>query len=259
MEVLCLELTCKFFRNIFISDRVFWLRRLHALEQDEAPNLPRHIPISTLTLAKLRSLVESAHRRHLKYTNSAPLQPTREEKVSIRCLDPTRMNPHLLRRELLPGGELFLDGSSQYELCCYNVLDNKCIWIHRPDDDTEHSGNPTQHDVHKDTPRVQSFGCDMQANGDVLVLVVGTSPGNSRDKMFITLKIFQISPHMDLKPDRLPVPVHYSEKIEIPWLLVDRSNRSALDVLERRTLYCNCWVCFRQCRPGRQLSHLRAR
>ncbi|KAH8109650.1 hypothetical protein DFH11DRAFT_1811339, partial [Phellopilus nigrolimitatus] len=170
--------TCKYFRNIFISDRVFWLRRLHALEQDEAPNLPRHIPISTLTLAKLRSLVESAHRRHLKCTNSAPLQPTREEKVVPHHSNYRKTYSDLHLKELLPGGELFLDGYPGSELHCFNVLDGKCIWTHRPSDDLEGAGN------HKpDEYSVKTFGYDMQANGDVLVLVVGTSPGNSRDKM----------------------------------------------------------------------------
>ncbi|KAH8109638.1 hypothetical protein DFH11DRAFT_1515346, partial [Phellopilus nigrolimitatus] len=186
IEVLCLELTCKFFRNIFISDRVFWLRRLHALEQDEAPNLPRHIPISTLTLPKLRSLVIRAHRRYLKYTGPAQLRLPREIKKNLWNLNRQSCHTSLSHKKLLPGGELFLSACLK-ELQCFKVLDGKCIWAHRPDEHAlkdEHALDPsdkTRKYPKPDEYTVQNFGYDMQANGDVRVLVVGTSPSNSND------------------------------------------------------------------------------
>ncbi|KAH8108406.1 hypothetical protein DFH11DRAFT_1516999, partial [Phellopilus nigrolimitatus] len=116
LEVLRLERTCKFFRFI-LYDRVFWLHRLHALEQHEAPNpplglrnvppyLPRHIPISTLSLLKLCSLVVHAHRRHLKYTGKAPFKLTR--KTTVPDLATASRMLLSYNCKLLPGGTLFL-------------------------------------------------------------------------------------------------------------------------------------------------------
>ncbi|KAH8109624.1 hypothetical protein DFH11DRAFT_1861175 [Phellopilus nigrolimitatus] len=137
------------------------------LEQNEAPDLPRHIPISTLTSHRLRGLVIGAHRRYLNCINRTPLrrlqqpQITREITVSPRFPEP---DPHSWSEpELLPGGALFLVvcrparevGTNQYLgfLRCFNVPGGECVWTYQPDE-----------------LDVRGFGYDMQANGDVHVL-----------------------------------------------------------------------------------------
>ncbi|KAH8109664.1 hypothetical protein DFH11DRAFT_1730928 [Phellopilus nigrolimitatus] len=163
MEVLRLELTCKFFRYI-IYDKAFWLLRLRALEQDEAPNLPRHIPISTLTVPELRTLVIRAHRRHLNCTGPAPLRPTREITGPI-CPPDSGLRENC--PELLPGGALLLIRwmprlGPRFQpsfLQCFNVPGGKCIWTHQ-----------------SDGLEVRRFDYDMQANGDVRVLTESSPP-----------------------------------------------------------------------------------
>ncbi|KAH8109672.1 hypothetical protein DFH11DRAFT_913291 [Phellopilus nigrolimitatus] len=169
-EVLCLESTCKFLRNVFMSDRIVWLRHLHMLEQNEAPDLPRHIPISTLTSLKLRGLVIDAHRRHFNCTNPDQtqwLQHTREISVSTRFLEPDMYSWG--RPELLPGGTLFLAVCMPVEnsstswfsefLQCFSVSTGECIWTYQPD-----------------RLEVRRFDYDMQENGDVHVLTESGSP-----------------------------------------------------------------------------------
>ncbi|KAH8111667.1 hypothetical protein DFH11DRAFT_1792290, partial [Phellopilus nigrolimitatus] len=142
-----LSQTCKYFHSI-ISNRVFWLYRLHALEQDRAPNLPHHISISTLSMSKLRSLVIHAHRRYHNCTRPGPVRPTKEITVHIKQ-PPGRSYCW----ELLPGGELLLVCWNTGLLQCLKVPSGECIWEHAP------------------VPKGQ-FGYEMQANGDVHVFMV---------------------------------------------------------------------------------------
>ncbi|KAH8103182.1 hypothetical protein DFH11DRAFT_1735036 [Phellopilus nigrolimitatus] len=69
--VLALGATCKFLHEV-VSNGLFWLKRFRELEQDDAPDLPRHVSLRDLTLEELRTLVERAHRRRLNCTGSAP-------------------------------------------------------------------------------------------------------------------------------------------------------------------------------------------
>ncbi|KAH8108413.1 hypothetical protein DFH11DRAFT_1516987, partial [Phellopilus nigrolimitatus] len=175
LEVLNLERTCKYFRFI-LYDRVFWLHRLHALEQHEAPDLPRHIRISSLSVLELRRLVVRAHRRHLKYTGKAPFKLTR--KSTVHDLATTS---HMLSvPKLLPGGTLFLSLTRfEQKLECFSVPGGECINSHKPE--IKQSDNHTQPETYAYS--VDCFGYDMQENGDVRVIMVGDSPGmrtNSR-------------------------------------------------------------------------------
>ncbi|KAH8109074.1 hypothetical protein DFH11DRAFT_1515984 [Phellopilus nigrolimitatus] len=164
--VLLFSQTCRFIHNI-ISVRVFWLYRLHALEQDNAPNLPPHISISTLTLPQLRTLVIRAHRRHRNCMRPGTLRPTREIQVKIKCPNLDNISSNWA---LLPGGELFLVSTTEGYIQCFNVREKKkCIWTHQPKEpmDREQILNRQPYKL-----KVEGFDYDMQANGDVHVLVV---------------------------------------------------------------------------------------
>ncbi|KAH8104196.1 hypothetical protein DFH11DRAFT_1692350 [Phellopilus nigrolimitatus] len=167
-EVLSLEATCKFFREVVLN-RLFWIERLRALEQDRAPDLPPHVSIDDLTLEQLRTLVVRAHRRVLNYTGPAPMRPTRETTVRVGFVnsDGTAGRPlgYMLKMKLLPGGVLLLVLWSEGDLQCWTVPGGKCVWSYRWQPEAE------------DMPpmKVCSFAYDMQANGDVRVLVVSES------------------------------------------------------------------------------------
>ncbi|KAH8111788.1 hypothetical protein DFH11DRAFT_1790712 [Phellopilus nigrolimitatus] len=212
-ELVSLQLTCKFL--YFDSARFFWLLHLHALDQAKAPNLPRHISVSDLTVPQLHSLVIHAHQRHFNCTSPAPLQPTREITVPI-CTPPETclFRPGV---ELLPGCELFLVcwptifppefnpcivvDSSGFELGpeveldmsdprfqpsslqCFNVPGGECIWTHKS------SGLEILH-----------FDYDMQANGDVHVVTAISGYDCVAERWTTSLEITQLSPHT--KPAR---------------------------------------------------------
>ncbi|KAH8109077.1 hypothetical protein DFH11DRAFT_970814 [Phellopilus nigrolimitatus] len=202
-EVQSLVLTCRFIHNI-ISVRVFWLYRLHALEQDNAPNLPPHISISTLTLPQLRTLVIRAHRRHRNCMRPGTLRPTREIRVNIKC-------PYLhdisSNQALLPGGELFLVWTAEGYIQCFNVRKRKCIWTYQPKEPM------SREEILERQPyklKVEGFDYDMQANGDVHVLVVSgvSSPRGIGTRI---IEIIQSSPQT-----KIPRP-RYTYKRENIW------------------------------------------
>ncbi|KAH8108539.1 hypothetical protein DFH11DRAFT_1085908 [Phellopilus nigrolimitatus] len=163
-EVLSLEATCKFLLKV-VSNRSFWLRRLHALDQDHAPDLPRHVPISDLGQTDLRTLVVRAQRHRLNCTGPI-LRSTRKITVPIWSanLDGALGKPYGFGTdvELLPGGALLLVLWSAGCLQCWSVADGECLWT-----SADASG--------METLKVCSFTYDMQVNGDVHVLVVGES------------------------------------------------------------------------------------
>ncbi|KAH8108410.1 hypothetical protein DFH11DRAFT_1113325 [Phellopilus nigrolimitatus] len=280
LEVLHLERTCKYFRFI-LYDRVFWLHRLHALEQHEAPDLPRHTRISTLSVLELRRLVVRAHRRHLKYTGKAPFKLTRKTTVPLATSMLSSYNC-----KLLPGGTLLLSLTLiERKLQCFSVPGGKCIYTHKPKI-IKQSDNRTQPEEYAYS--VDCFGYDMQENGDVRVITVGNSPGsrtNSSSTSFASLEVFQISPQMK-PPRRL-----YNGSREIPFdrtdnFVIARLCGDVLAVYRRNCLFLMFWreersvaivkVCidillqdargnwlmlfrvesFHMCGIGRQLSHL---
>ncbi|KAH8104186.1 hypothetical protein DFH11DRAFT_1883725 [Phellopilus nigrolimitatus] len=187
--VLALGATCKFLHEV-VSNGLFWLKRLCALEQDDAPNLPRHVSLRDLTLEELRTLVERAHRRRLNCTGSAPTRPTREITIRVSLNSdgtPDRRFNFLVDMELLPGGALLLVLWGSGYLQCWTVPGGECLWTYRPPDS-----------------RVllrAGFAYEMQADGDVRVPVVSEPDG--WDTSGKTLRIFQISPHRGKTPKRL--------------------------------------------------------
>ncbi|KAH8103176.1 hypothetical protein DFH11DRAFT_1521362 [Phellopilus nigrolimitatus] len=166
--LLALEATCKFFREVVLN-RLFWLERLRALEQDHAPDLPHHVSISDLTLEQLRTLVVRAHRCLLNYTGPAPMRPTRETTIRVGSedSDDEHGGKHDLvdDMELLPGGSLLLVLWVSGYLQCWTVPGGECLWTYRPPDSRVvlNSG----------------FAYEMQADGDVRVLVVSEPNGRN--------------------------------------------------------------------------------
>ncbi|KAH8113622.1 hypothetical protein DFH11DRAFT_312431 [Phellopilus nigrolimitatus] len=185
-DVLRLEATCKFLRAV-VSNKSFWLERVHALDQDHAPDLPRHISTSELTLSELRSLVVRAHQRHTNCTSSqtTPLQPTHEVVVPVQWeTNREGVTDGKWRYELLPGGALLLVLTRPGNLRCWDVRDRKCVWKCPSRISSGTPGMPM--------PEVCSFSYDMLVNGDVRVLVVSEFTGNGATER--TLEIFQILP-----------------------------------------------------------------
>ncbi|KAH8113577.1 hypothetical protein DFH11DRAFT_1544812 [Phellopilus nigrolimitatus] len=123
------------------------LKHVHALDQEYAPDIPRHISVNDLDWQKLRSLVVRAHRRHFNCTSSrtTPLQPTREVEVPIGWMDTDGRRDGVGWRG------------------CWDVQSSKCIW-------TYPLGAPNDA-RNRHTLKVRNFSYDMQANGDVRVLV----------------------------------------------------------------------------------------
>ncbi|KAH8115832.1 hypothetical protein DFH11DRAFT_1853460 [Phellopilus nigrolimitatus] len=180
-EVLALEATCKFLLAA-VSNKYIWLKCLRALDQDCAPDLPRHISVSELAWPDLRSLVVYARRRHLNCTNSqtAPLRPTREVTVPIGSANSDgalgRVTDFGWRTTLLPGGAILLVLWPAGYLQCWDVRGSECIWTY-----------PPRALLGAQMLRVCNFGYDMQANGDVRALAVSESTDR-------TLEMFKIRP-----------------------------------------------------------------
>ncbi|KAH8110454.1 hypothetical protein DFH11DRAFT_1514246 [Phellopilus nigrolimitatus] len=172
-DIISLEDTCIFIREIF-SDRIFWLKHLHALDQDHAPDLPRHIPLTDLTWSDLRNLVVRAQRQSLNCTGPTPLRATRETTVPVGSANSDGVLGRLYGSgtdvALLPGGSLLLVCWSAGYLQCWDVPGRECLWTHMPEASL---GEPDTQPL-----RVCSFGYDMQANGEVRVLVVSESADN---------------------------------------------------------------------------------
>ncbi|KAH8113611.1 hypothetical protein DFH11DRAFT_1856751 [Phellopilus nigrolimitatus] len=172
-DALHLEATCKFFLAV-VSNKSFWLKHLRALDQDHAPDLPRHVSVSEPPWSELRSLVVRAHRRHSNCTSSrtTPLQPTREAIVPVgREINRVGETDGILCYELLPGGALLLVLGLAGYVQCWDVQDTKCVWTYPPP-----RASSDMHGRHM--LKVCDFSYDMQANGDVRVLVVSESTDN---------------------------------------------------------------------------------
>ncbi|KAH8109138.1 hypothetical protein DFH11DRAFT_1691275 [Phellopilus nigrolimitatus] len=169
-EILCLEATSKLFLEV-VSNKLTWLEYLHALDQNHAPDLPRHVPLSELSWSDLRTLVVRARRRHLNCSGSAPPRPTREITVPIGSAnaDGALGKPHGAGTDvtLLPGSSFLLVHWSAGHLQCWDVLCGVCVWTYPPRASSDASGMQTL--------RVCSFSYDMQPNGDARVLVVSES------------------------------------------------------------------------------------
>ncbi|KAH8115595.1 hypothetical protein DFH11DRAFT_1295242, partial [Phellopilus nigrolimitatus] len=161
-DIKALEATCKFIGNV-LSNKVLWLKQLRALDQDRAPNLPRHISIDKLYWHEVRTLVVRAHQRRLNCTGSAPLRPTRKITVDIGSAS---FNGALGKSydfqtdvELLPGGRLLLVLWSEGYLQCWDVPGGKCLWTY-PD-----PASSDKHDL-----RVRGFCYEMQADNVVHIV-----------------------------------------------------------------------------------------
>ncbi|KAH8118884.1 hypothetical protein DFH11DRAFT_705956 [Phellopilus nigrolimitatus] len=164
-EVLSLEATCKFFREV-VSNKISWLERLRALDQAHAPDLPHHVSVDDLPWQDLRNLVVRAQRRHRNSTGSAPLRPTRETMIRIK----TEPLVFVVDMELLPGGALLLVLLNDGDLQCWSVPGGECVWSHRNDAPYNTYGMI-----------VCRFAYDMQTNGNVHVLAV-TEFSDRRDR-----------------------------------------------------------------------------
>ncbi|KAH8113620.1 hypothetical protein DFH11DRAFT_312555 [Phellopilus nigrolimitatus] len=188
-DALHLEATCKFLRAV-VSNKSFWLKHLRVLDQAHAPDLPRHISVSELTWSKLRSLVVCAHRRHSNCTSSRTtlLQPTREVIVPVKWgINREGATGGAWRYELLPGGALLLVLRRPGYLQCWDVRDKQCVWTYLPGVSSVTRG--------MQMPEVCDFSYDMQANGDVRVLVVSESTGNEDTESYSELsKYFKFCP-----------------------------------------------------------------
>ncbi|KAH8113691.1 hypothetical protein DFH11DRAFT_316434 [Phellopilus nigrolimitatus] len=188
-EVLALEATCKFLLAA-VSNKYIWLKCLRALDQDRAPDLPRHMSVRELAWPDLRSLVVHARRRHSNCTNSqtAPLRPTREVTVPIGFTNSDgalgRVTDFGWRTALLPGGTLLLVLWPAGYLQCWDVRGSECIWTYPPRASSGARGVQML--------RVCNFGYDMQANGDVRTLVVSESTDSDANER--TLEMFKIRP-----------------------------------------------------------------
>ncbi|KAH8106438.1 hypothetical protein DFH11DRAFT_1830749 [Phellopilus nigrolimitatus] len=197
-EVLSLEATCKFLREV-VSDKVVWLKRLRALDQDHAPNLPRQVSVSDLSWEELRILVVRAHRRRLNCTGPAPTRPTRETTIRIGSVNsdvaPGGSYGDVKDMKLLPGGALLLVLRSEGDLQCWTVPGGECLWSYRP-----HASSDTQR------LKVCSFTYDMQVDGDVRVLAVSEFADRGAHER--TLEIFQFSPR-----EKTPVSL-YKRRLE---------------------------------------------
>ncbi|KAH8118873.1 hypothetical protein DFH11DRAFT_1723711 [Phellopilus nigrolimitatus] len=176
------------------SDKALWLKRLGALDQHDAPDLPPHVSLNDLTSEELRTLVERAQRRYRNSTDPAPLRPTRKTTIRIKpAIDESRDSLSVLTAkaeqltvrpvdtELLPGGALLLVHLED-DLQCWTVPGGERVWSHRDDGPYETKGM-----------KVLRFAYDMQTNGDVHVLVVTESFDELVRERTVT--IFTISPH----------------------------------------------------------------
>ncbi|KAH8115630.1 hypothetical protein DFH11DRAFT_1296325 [Phellopilus nigrolimitatus] len=161
-EVLALEATCKSFHNV-VSNKAVWLKQLRALDQDHAPDLPRHISVDELDWLQVRTLVVRAYRRQLNCTGPAPLRPTREITVPIGSanLDGALGEPYGFRTDvqLLPGRALLLVLWSEGYLQCWDVPGGKCLWTYP---DPASSGGHEQ--------RVRGFCYDIQEDNIIHIL-----------------------------------------------------------------------------------------
>ncbi|KAH8103175.1 hypothetical protein DFH11DRAFT_1735028 [Phellopilus nigrolimitatus] len=168
------------------------VQRLHALDQDHAPDLPRYVSISDLSWQELRNLVVRARRRYLACTGRAPLRPTHKTTIRIGSVNsdgaPGRPRGDVLDMELLPGGKLLLvlwSGGN------WTVPGGECVCSYRPQSEAQ------------DMPplKVCSFAYDMQADDDMRVLVVGEPADGHAGRR--TFEILQISPR-----EKNPVPLY---------------------------------------------------
>ncbi|KAH8115622.1 hypothetical protein DFH11DRAFT_1462185, partial [Phellopilus nigrolimitatus] len=159
--------TCKFPQNVDYN-KALWLKHLRELDQDHAPDLPRHISVDELDWHQVRTLVVRAYQRRLNCTGPAPLRPTREITVPIESasFNGALGKPYDVRInvQLLPGGKLLLVLWTEGYLQCWDVPGGKCVWTY-PD--------PVSSDPHKQ--RVHSFSYDMQADNAVHILTVNES------------------------------------------------------------------------------------
>ncbi|KAH8107329.1 hypothetical protein DFH11DRAFT_1549720 [Phellopilus nigrolimitatus] len=161
------------------------LKQLRALDQDRAPNLPRHNSIDKLHWHEVRTLVVRAHQRRFNCTGSAPLQPTREITVPIGSAN---LNNKALREpyvfqtdvELLPGGRLLLVLWSEGYLQCWDVPGGESIWTYP---------NPASSGAHEQ--RVRGFCYEMQA--DNVVHIITKSLSQDLDRYKSSFEIFRIS------------------------------------------------------------------
>ncbi|KAH8104198.1 hypothetical protein DFH11DRAFT_1765854, partial [Phellopilus nigrolimitatus] len=160
--------TCKFLREV-VSNRFLWLTCLHALDQDHAPDLPRHVSISDFIWQELRTIVVRPQRRRFNCTGPNPLQAKRETTIHIGSVnsDGTLGGPLGYVRDmgLLPGGKLLLVLWSESYLQCWTEPSGECLWTYRPHASSEAQGIQPLN--------VCSFAYDMQADDDVRMLVVG--------------------------------------------------------------------------------------
>lgn len=153
--------TCKFLHNV-VSNKALWLKQLRALDQDHAPDLPRHISVDELDWLQVRTLVVRAYRRRLNCTGPGSLQPMREITVRIGSakLNKALGEPHgfWTAMELLPGGRLLVLWIDDY-LLCWDVPNRNCIWMY-PD-----PASSDKHDL-----RVRGFCYEMQADNVVHIV-----------------------------------------------------------------------------------------
>ncbi|KAH8115625.1 hypothetical protein DFH11DRAFT_1586025 [Phellopilus nigrolimitatus] len=153
------------------DNKAYWIKCLQALDQEDAPDLPRHIPASKLNASELEALVTRAKQRRLKYTAVESLRPTSRVTVPIwfgnwdRALG--KSYGFGADVQLLPGGKLLLVLWSEGYLQCLEVPSGMCVWTH-PD-----PGSYSAHGKHG--LRVCNFGYDMQEDNVVHILTVSKS------------------------------------------------------------------------------------
>ena len=94
------EQTCKAFADI-CQIRSVWMSLLATLKDDEMPDLPPHIRLSTLNSTQLRSIVVDASRRNNIHLHACPPLPfTQLDLLHLPVNANATVTP-----QLLPGGE----------------------------------------------------------------------------------------------------------------------------------------------------------
>lgn len=155
--------TCKFIRSLS-SCRVIWIKQLHKLDQERAPDLYPGIVLDALDGAELRRIVARAYRRH-KNCSSASI--TRITTLSISDNVPPRallgdLSEWGSEIVLLPGGSHLLILWPKGFLQCWDVVSQSCVWTY-----------PSLHNsAGQQQLRVLSFDSDVCRNGYLHLLVL---------------------------------------------------------------------------------------
>ena len=149
------------------NSRLVWLKCLQSLGPYEPPNIPKHVPLSSLTTKNLRSAAVAARRQTRRWESDSSPTLAREIVISLENANPGEVLGEPvefgLQLHLLPGGDYLLVFWPAGYLQCWSVHEREWLWVY--------PGFPEG--ASEDRPKLLwEFGYDMQENGDVHFLVI---------------------------------------------------------------------------------------